>query len=423
MSNQVSLPQAKRLLALGIAASSVGVALLITYLSMAPPAGELLELAAALGIGAVVSLVLIELASRDRGPVARMRLRPRLAIAAVTGLAIALINVLALALFMFVSADHDLPLLVAALAFSGMLGAFAGWRVAGVVSSSLVAMSSMAGLVAAGEFGARVDTGGGGEVEALAKSLNEMASSLEEASRRQVQLEEGRKQMTAAVSHDLRTPLASARVMLEALSDGVVTDEAERSEYVRRSLVEIKNLSGLVDDLFQLSLLDIGAMRLDVKPTPLQQLVLDTVHAFEPSAGRKGLKLNARLSEALGEVMVDEARIRRVLMNLLQNAIRHTPPDGTVTVEAVDQGDSVRVEVRDTGEGIAPEDLPRIWNRFFRADTSRTKDAEGMSRSGLGLAIARAIVETHGGRIWATSEPGRGASFRFTLPKHRPAAA
>ncbi len=346
------------------------------------------------------------------------RLRPQLMMAFGIGLAVAFANTLALAVFMFVSADHDLPLLVAILAFAGALALFAAYRLAGRIAESLAQLADGARRISAGEFAMRVPVTSHDEIGEVSRAFNDMAASLEEAARRQVQLEEGRKQLTAAVSHDLRTPLASARAMLEALADDVVTDPEERRSYHRRSLNEIKNLSALVDDLFQLSLLDVGALRLDLRPTPLQQLVMDTVDGMKPAASRKGLRLDARVDAEIGQLMIDEARMRRVLMNLLQNAIRHTPADGSVMVSAVDDGELVRVEVSDTGDGVAPEDLSRIWTRFFRSDPARGRDPAGPAQSGLGLAIAKAIVETHGGEISAMSEPGHGSVFRFTLPKH-----
>ncbi len=268
-----------------------------------------------------------------------------------------------------------------------------------------------------GDFSARVSVDSEDEIGAVALAFNEMADNLQEAQHRRVELEEGRKQFTAAISHDLRTPLASARAMLEAIQDGVVVDSTGRREYLARSIGEIKNLSDLVNDLFELSLLDVGALKLDMQPTPLQELVLDTVAGMSAatSANRKAVRVE--VDESIGEIIVDGLRVRRVLMNLVQNAIRHTPADGSITVHATDEGTEVKVEVIDNGDGISPEDLPRIWTRFFKSDPSRTKDSSGLAQSGLGLATAKAIVELHGGWIAATSKKGQGSVFTFALPK------
>jgi two-component system sensor histidine kinase BaeS len=298
---------------------------------------------------------------------------------------------------------------------------YVAYRLAERISSALQRLAEGVQSIARGELSARVPVPSEDELGAVSKSFNEMASKLEAARRRQARLEDERKQFTAALSHDLRTPLASARVMLEAVKDGVVSSPAEQAEYIRRSLVEINNLGELVDDLFELSLIDAGALRLELKPTPLQELVLSTAEGMSAAAGKKGLLLNLEVDEHIGDVIMDGLRVRRVLMNLIQNAIRHTPADGSVTVAAHDEGSEVKVEVKDTGEGIAAEDLPRIWTRTFRSDPSRTRDDDGLPQSGLGLATAKAIIELHGGWISATSQVGKGSAFTFSLPKRLPA--
>ena len=401
-------------------ALSTGLGLALTALLLTPSARETIDLAIYLVVSGLASVLLVELLLLRRSRVLDgLSLRPKIVAAYGVGLLIAFANTIALAVLMFVNADHDLPMLIAILAFAGAIGIFVGYRLAGQIAGSLSSLTVGARRISRGEFSVRLPAESRDEIGELSGAFNEMAASLEEAARRQVQLEEGRKQLTAAISHDLRTPLASARALLEALDDKVVTDLDEQSDYHRRALNEIKSLGGLVDDLFQLSLLDVGALRLDLQPTPLQELVLDTVEGMRPAADRKGLSLSALVDDGIEPVMIDAPRMRRVLMNLVQNAIRHTPADGSVVVAAREQGESVWVEVRDTGEGIAPEELPRIWSRFFRTDPSRGRGVEGQARSGLGLSIARAIVETHGGEISASSEPGRGSVFRFTLPRYR----
>ncbi|MFW6195175.1 MAG: sensor histidine kinase [Chloroflexota bacterium] len=390
---------------------------MVTLILLSPGRDDAVELAIYMVTSVAASLLVLELALRDRRLLTRFRLRPKLMLAFGVALVVVLANTLALAALMFVSMDHDLPLLIAIQVFSGALALLVAYRLAGHISHSLADLSNRARLVSSGDYATRLPVTSDDEVGDVSRSFNEMAASLEEAARRQVQLEEGRKALTAAVSHDLRTPLASARAMLEALADEVVTDPKEQQEYYRRTLNEVKELGALVDDLFQLSLLDVGALRLDVRPTPLQSLVLETVEGMQSAASRKGLNLESRVDDDMAPVSIDPLRMRRVLVNLVQNAIRHTPADGSVVVEAVDHGDSVRVEIRDSGEGISAEDVPRIWTRFFSSDPSRTRVGEGPARSGLGLAIAKAIVETHGGDISVSSRPGHGAVFRFTLPR------
>ena len=406
-------------LPLGAVLISAALGLIIAYVWLSPTSRETIDLAFYLVASGVVSIAILEVALRSSRVLPALRFRPKLLVAWGAGLVITLANTIAIAYLMFVNADHDLPLLIAIVAFAGLLGLYSGYRIAGRLSESLRILTESAEKVAAGDLSVRVPITSNDELGELGYAFNQMAATLEEAASNQVRLEEGRKQLTAAISHDLRTPLASARVMLEALIDGVVDSRDETEDYHRRLLTEVKNLSGLVDDLFQLSLLDVGALRLDIQLTPLQELVVDTIEGMRPQAERKGLSLDASVAADIDPLPIDGARIRRVLMNLIQNAIRHTPEDGSVAVVANDLGDEVELEVRDTGEGISSEDMPRIWNRFVRLDDARERSADGSTRSGLGLAIAKAIVETHGGTISVDSRLGVGSVFSVRLPKYR----
>jgi len=241
-----------------------------------------------------------------------------------------------------------------------------------------------------------------------------MSERLEASDRMRREMETARRHLFAAISHDLRTPLASIRAMVEAIDDGVVTDTETTQRYVRNVLGEVHRLSGLIDDLFELSRLDAGALTLHLEPGSLHDLVSDTLEAIQAQAAEKRLRLRGAVAEDLPPVLMDTARIQRVLSNLIHNAIRHTPPDGTILLEAAEEQATVRVDVVDSGEGVAPEDLPHIFERFYRGEKSRVR---GQGGTGLGLAIARGLVEAHGGRIWAQSVPGQGARFSFVLPK------
>jgi signal transduction histidine kinase len=230
---------------------------------------------------------------------------------------------------------------------------------------------------------------------------------MEERSRREI--EEARRQLVAAASHDLRTPLASLRLLVESIDDGVATGET-RDRYLKEIRTHVGVLSDLVDDLFELSRIEAGDISWTMRRVELGDLIGDTVAAFRTSAEERGVHLAAELP---GEKVVAEAdaeKVQRVLFNLIQNAIRHTPADGSVTVRAKGGPGGVEVEVADSGEGIPAAEGERVFEAFYRGDSAR-----GEEGAGLGLAISRAIVEAHGGRIWL-EDANPGTRVRFTLP-------
>jgi signal transduction histidine kinase len=229
---------------------------------------------------------------------------------------------------------------------------------------------------------------------------------MEERSR--TEIEEARRQLVAAASHDLRTPLASLRLLVESIDDGVVTGET-RDRYLAEIRTHVAVLSDLVDDLFELSRIEAGDISWTMRQVELGDLIGDTVAAMRAPAEARGVKIAAELP--LGHILAqaNAEKVQRVLFNLIQNAIRHTPADGSVTVRARNDGADIEVEVADDGEGIPSSDGDRVFEAFYRGDAARGEDG-----AGLGLAISRAIVEAHGGKIWL--EPGSpGTRVHFTL--------
>jgi two-component system sensor histidine kinase BaeS len=213
------------------------------------------------------------------------------------------------------------------------------------------------------------------------------------------------------VAHELRTPLANIRGYLEAIEDGVVAADEETMRTLRE---EAAQLNGLIDDLQELTQAEAGALRLDRGPFDAAELVERATDAARARAVEKSITLIGGAEPSLPPVDVDLQRIMQVLQNLLTNALRHTPEGGQITVSARRTPDGlVAISVEDTGAGIAPEDLPHIFERFYRADSSRSRATGG---SGLGLTIARRLVETHGGQIGVESTVGQGSRFTFTLP-------
>jgi signal transduction histidine kinase len=207
------------------------------------------------------------------------------------------------------------------------------------------------------------------------------------------------------------------RAMVEALNDGVVTDTDTVSRYMRTIQSETQHLTNLIDDLFELSQIDAGALRLHLEPTSLEDLVSDALESMRAQAEKKNVRLQGQVEGVPPRVPMDAPRMQRVLYNLMQNAIRHTPADGTITLTVRGASDKVELTVADSGEGIPGSDLPYVFDRFYRGQPARTRDKqEPGPRAGLGLAIAKGIVEAHGGTISATSQPGEGATFHVVLP-------
>ncbi|MEV0306382.1 sensor histidine kinase [Nonomuraea fuscirosea] len=250
--------------------------------------------------------------------------------------------------------------------------------------------------------------------QGLPAELQTIANTLEEAYARERALEEARRELVAWVSHDLRTPLAGMRAMAEALEDGVVSDPETVARYHGQIKLEVERLSGMVDDLFELSRIHAGALRLSRAKIGLADLVADTLAGAEPLARAKGVLLTAEASAAV-PVDADAGALGRALGNLVVNAIRHTPSDRGVVLRAgVDDEGMACLSVTDCCGGIPEEDLPRVFEVAFRGEAARTPTADG--GAGLGLAIAQGIVEAHDGMIGVVND-GPGCRFEIRLPQ------
>ncbi len=274
------------------------------------------------------------------------------------------------------------------------------------VSRPLGRITEAAGAMAAGDYSQRVQVRQVGEIGELATSFNHMATQV--ATSHQLL-----KDFVANVSHDLRTPLTLISGYVGTILDGT----AQSPQEVRRAAEVISEEAGrmerLVDDLLQLTRLESGLRKFLPEPVSVFDLVDKTVRRI--SAAMNGRAVENQVSHDLPLAMVDEELLERVLMNLLNNALEHTPPDGKVRVEAVNAGPWIQIVVSDTGSGIALEDQGRIFERFYRADRSRSRDS---GHSGLGLPIVKEIIESHGGRVDVESRPGQGSSFTFTVPSY-----
>jgi len=277
--------------------------------------------------------------------------------------------------------------------------AVAGLLIARSIAGHLDRVRAAAAALAQGDLASRVPAGGPAELEELAGSFNAMAEGLE-------QLFDARRELVAWASHDLRTPLASMQAMVEALEDGL----GEPDRYLPALREQVRALSVLVDDLFELSRIDSGALDLDLRETALEPVVRSCLRALEPQADSRRIRLSTTV-DGPSTARCAPDKVERVLLNLLTNALHHTPSDGAVAVSLAASGDAVRIAVEDSGDGLAPEAARRMFERFWRGDRARSSGG-----AGLGLAIARGLVEAQGGQIWAESRTGGGARVCFTLP-------
>jgi signal transduction histidine kinase len=383
----------------------------VFYLIMQPPMRELGLMTVFLLVTALISSLAGFVAYRMGWFSYSPTLRWTLLAGYILSSVLTFFNVWLTARLMFAS-QHDLLLAIVLLIFAGGMAMVLGYFLATAITDRIRGLESASRALAAGNLSARVLPTGKDEVSTLAEAFNQMAAQLQEAAERQKELERLRSDLIAWVGHDLQTPLASIRAILEALADGVVDDPETVRRYLNTAQRDVRSLSLLIDDLFQLAQIDAGGLQLDLAPNSLSDLISDTLESFSELANRQGVSLEGGVEPALDPVRMDAPRIGRVLNNLVGNALRHTPAGGRVDVRARRDGSRVEVSVTDTGEGIRPEDIPHVFDQFYRGEKSRSRATGG---SGLGLAISRGIVHAHGGEIRVESQPGEGTKFVFTL--------
>jgi signal transduction histidine kinase len=343
--------------------------------------------AATLAVGFVLAFALRSL------PTVRIQLAGLAALA----VGLPLISVLASGWVMFHMGD-DVKILAVSAA-SAASAVVAGLFLARAVLRPLEQVRTAAAAVARGDLAARASETGPREIAELSASFNHMAGNLE-------RVFDARRELVSWASHDLRAPLSNMQAMLEAIDDGLVEPE----QYVPALHEQVRALSVLVDDLFELAQIDAGALTLELRDAPVADLVRSCLRGVEAEARLRGVHLETELAESATAPLVPD-KIERVLLNLVTNALRHTPTDGTVAVLVRSDDGHVHVTVEDTGEGVDEEVRARMFERFWRADPARSN-----RHAGLGLAIAKGLVEAHGGRIWADRRLGGGTSVSFTLP-------
>jgi signal transduction histidine kinase len=436
-----------------ILAFGITLAALIAILH--PSQQNVILLFISLGVGGVVSLVLGEAALwlTDTTNVIsaiwfKIAIPPLLTAVVIT------INVLLIARLMFIS-NEDSLLLLAFLIFGIAVAILISTSIAARMTGAIKRIGTGAMRIAAGDYSFRLDDttiSGEDELAQLARWFNQMASDVQTAFARQQAAEHERREVIAAVSHDLRTPLAAVRAMIEAIDDGIVGDPDTIQRYHRTIRTELHHLTALMDDLFELSRIESGALALNCERMNIEDIISDVLESTHEQAEQAHIAIIGQVENPLPAAHIDARQIHRVLMNLCQNAIRYTPANGTILIHAAcvshphstltdeTAEKALLVQVIDTGEGIIAGDLPHIFERTYRGESSRRRLPElpigssaAATGAGLGLAISRGIIEAHGGHIWAESPLSEdalallraacgnapvtpGAALKFTLP-------
>lgn len=390
------------------AALLAALALVVSWVEM--PFGELSVLIGYLALSSIVSSAMGFLAYR-LSETGRRSIQTKVLIAHLLGALVVIANIFVTAQLMFIS-THDLGLLMLLLVFSALCSVIFGAGVAARMTSAVERLADGAREVARGNLDTHVDVGTNDELADLACSFNEMVTKVHDASRARERADQARRELVAAVSHDLRTPLTSIRAMLEAMSDGLVVDPQTIGRYHATMQAQVDHLSRLIDDLFELSQLDEAATSYTLQRHDLGAIVRDAIEGLAMQAAGMGLELRFEAAEGLA-VAADPTRLARVVHNLLDNAFRHAPRGSAIDVRIERCGDATQVSVRDRGDGIDTSDLPYLFDRFYRGEKSRSRAYGG---AGLGLAIAREIVHGHGGTIQAENPLGGGARFTIVLP-------
>jgi signal transduction histidine kinase len=399
-------------LALLFLAASLAITLAVAMTLPALPSADLLPLAWLLGVVGALAGLLALLLLRP-AVLRRFGVRGQLVGASVLGCCLLMGMILVGTEQMLIS-EHDHAVVLTMLLFAALLSIGLSLLWAMPLARRIERVRAGTVQLAAGQLDTILTVEGRDEIAQLASDFNRMAAALKQAAENERELEQARRDLIAAVSHDLRTPLAAVRALIEAVADGVAADPATEARYLRSAQHEIAHLSQLVDDLFELAQIDAGLLRLELERASLHDLISDTLSSFQPQAAQQGVRLIGEVDGDIDPVLMNPPKLQRVLHNLISNALRYTPADGTILLRAQPHGQIVQIEVSDSGEGIAPEDLPHVFKRSFRGEKSRTRD-ERSSGAGLGLTIAQGLIEAHGGTIAVESQLGQGARFCFTL--------
>lgn len=386
--------------------------LIIFYFVMHPPMDEIGLMALFLSVTGAISILAGFLAYRfgwiERSPTILWTILGGYVLSSM----LTFINVWLTARLMFTD-QHDFLLATVLLLFASGIAITFGYFFAGTFTRRIKALEHAARHYAEANFTYRVEVTGSDELAKLANSINEMAGELSRSEEKKQELEKLRRDLVAWTSHDLQTPLASVQAIIEALADGVVDEPEMQARYLRTAQRDIRSLSVLIDDLFQLAQIDAGGLHLEKEISSISDLVSDTLETFRELAEKNHVQIVGEVNLDVDPVNMDTLKIGRVLNNLISNALRYAPENSEVVVRAFRHRNGVRIEVVDFGPGIETQDLPFLFERFYRGEKSRNRSSGG---AGLGLAISKGIVEAHQGHINVDSIPGEKTSFWIWLP-------
>lgn len=344
-----------------------------------------------------------------------MKLRTHLLIA--NGLSIGFILVFLIFSYLkMILALNEMIWLFSVTITAGIISFFTHMILTRPIQKSIQLISLETKKVANGEFKGKVPIIGPLEFRALAENFNEMSEKVDKSFSQLQQSESSRRELVANISHDLRTPLSSIRSFVEALQDDIIKDHETVQRYLGTIQLETRRLNDLIEDLFQLSQLESGMERFIPESFHLDHLILESLQNQYFQLQEKNIDISVDIPDRISPVAVMPDKLKRVLINLIQNAIRYSPAGGQIAIKAYEQPlDFVKVIVSDDGDGISPEELPYVFDRFYRVDKSRNRDRGG---AGLGLSIAKSIIQLHGGEIGVDSQLGKGSSFWFAVRKY-----
>jgi signal transduction histidine kinase len=388
------------------------ISLSLFYFLLHPPIPSFAFMTILMSITSVISLVVAYMAYRLGWMYRSSRLQWTMLGGYGIAIVFVLLNMGLIARVMFTSVQDVILTGILLLFTSGIVMSF-GFFLSQTLTDRMEELAKAAEEIAQGNLAMRVPVIGNDELARLGNTFNDMAIQLDQMDLRQRDMRNMRNEHLTWIGHDLRTPLTSIRAILEALTDELVDDPATIQRYLATAQKETRYLSRLIDDLFDMSQMEAGGLQLDYQENSLTDLISDTIESFTELAFKQGIILEGSVQKEIDPVYMDAQLIGRVLTNLTSNALRFTPSGGTVNIVAKRINKRIQVEVADNGDGIKPEDIPLVFERFYRGEKSRSRRTGG---TGLGLAIARGIVEAHGGQIRAESTVGVGTRMIFTIP-------